>query len=184
MKLNQAGFTLLELLLTVTVLGVLLAITIPAYYSYLDRADRAAIVSDARSVYRGFMVYFIEDPDNSGGFPFQTSAPAFNKTTFYPLMARTIPPADDGGNFIDILSVESLKRRIINGSADSYDSPDIVPNDNATFYITFRMLKDPQVRYIVAQTAADILDENGNPIVTGKYLDGIFVYINGELQYL
>ncbi|MBW2477714.1 MAG: prepilin-type N-terminal cleavage/methylation domain-containing protein, partial [Deltaproteobacteria bacterium] len=87
--LNQKGFTLLELLVTVAVVGILAAITLPNYYAYTTRAERAAIVADGRSVYRGMVVYFMEDPDGSGGYPMATDPPAFDECTFYPLLNRT-----------------------------------------------------------------------------------------------
>lgn len=180
---SQKGFTLLELLVTVAVIGILAAIAIPSYYKFTSRAQRASVVSDGRSVYRGMMVYFMEDPDNVQGFPNGQAGPfLFNKCTFYPLFARNkpAPEANDKQNYIDILSVDRLKDRVIGGCVDSYDSPDVIYT-NDQFYLTLRTKRSPNERVIIAQTDQDIKDENGDVVIPGgQYLDGVFVYIDGQ----
>ena len=41
MKKNMQGFTLIELMIVIAILGILLAIAIPAYQDYLARARAA-----------------------------------------------------------------------------------------------------------------------------------------------
>ncbi|MDT8405411.1 type II secretion system protein [Sulfuriflexus sp.] len=181
---SQKGFTLLELLVTVAILGILAAVAIPNYYGYTARAQRASVISDGRSVYRGMMVYYMEDPDGSGGYPMKDDAPAFNKCTFYPLLARTTADTDnDKQVYIDILSVDRLKERMIGGCVDSFDSPDVATL-NDQFFLTFRTKRSPDERIIVAQTDQAVLDENNAEVLpAGQYLDGVFVFKNGQLIY-
>ncbi len=187
---NQQGFTLLELLVVVAIIGALAAIAIPQFASYRGKAERASTLSDARAIYQGFVIYYLEDPDGTGGYPFQATAPAFNLNTLYPLKNRTTPDTNnDQQYFVDALIADSLLAKMVSGKADSFDSPDVMLNGNEQFYLTFRMAKNPEVRVIVCQTDAAINDQDGNPLkdendadISGLWLDGIFFLEDGILR--
>ncbi len=50
----RLGFTLIEMLLVVALLGVLLAIALPAYSSYVDRARAGQAIGDIKKIERWF----------------------------------------------------------------------------------------------------------------------------------
>ena len=49
-KLNQKGFTLIELMIVIAIIGILAAIAIPQFAAYRKKSYNAAAVSDLRTV--------------------------------------------------------------------------------------------------------------------------------------
>lgn len=61
-KRNQKGFTLIELMIVIAIIGILAAIAIPQFSAYRSRGYMAATKSDVKNCYTAAVAYFADNP--------------------------------------------------------------------------------------------------------------------------
>ncbi len=93
--MKSRGFTLIELMIVVAVIGVLAAIAIPSYANYVDRATRADAKSSLLSIAQRLeRCYTRTNRYDGDGCP----ASGLSDEGFYDI-AVDVPEADDGTTY-------------------------------------------------------------------------------------
>ncbi len=151
------GFTLLELLVVVAIIGVIAAIAIPALRAALVKARVSAMLSECRTVHEAFLEYF-KDHDQ---YPNASGSPQFDLATFEPLRSQAFYRG-------------KISRNLEGGQADAYDSPDD-GGMNQEYWLEMTLAFDPSIRFLVC-------DSDNAPLGGGQWRSGIYVYRDGKLE--
>ena len=63
---DQGGFTLIELLVVIVIIGILLAIAVPSYLGFRDRANQKASAANVRAAVPAVETYFSDNGTYAG----------------------------------------------------------------------------------------------------------------------
>ena len=99
MKQNQQGFTLIELMIVVAIIGILAAVAIPSYRDYTARAQ----MSEALSLLSGFKTGLAEYHQSQGAFNTSLKATQFGATVSGKYVAK-IELKNASADYIDVVA--------------------------------------------------------------------------------
>ena len=61
-KRDKRGFTLIELMIVIAIIGILAAIAIPQFSAYKSRGFKASVGTDAKNLYTALQAYLGDNP--------------------------------------------------------------------------------------------------------------------------
>jgi len=85
-KRGQHGFTLIELMIVIAIIGVLAAVAIPMFTQYRERSMFTVMVSDAKNAHTAVFAWQADNPDVST-FPGETIGPLNTGTDYHSVRA-------------------------------------------------------------------------------------------------
>jgi type IV pilus assembly protein PilA len=130
MNTVQKGFTLIELMIVVAIIGILAAIAIPAYQDYIARSQ----VSEAFAMTAGQKTAIAEYAQNNGVYPGTGTKPTAASLAVAGTYADSAVTADTGAIVVTMKAAGNVNAKIAGGKITL--TPPALATDSTTFVFT------------------------------------------------
>jgi len=153
MKTNKKGFTLIELMIVVAIIGILAAIAIPKFADLINKSKEGATKGALSTVRSALQVYY---GDNEGWFPAGTADAAGGAAAMVPLTS--------GAKYLNEIPIAKLPGT---GHGDIADVTAAVASDAGGWHYEANV-SSPSVwgNFAVNCTHIDIKGRSASPVAT------------------
>ncbi|EKO3517814.1 prepilin-type N-terminal cleavage/methylation domain-containing protein [Vibrio fluvialis] len=113
---QQQGFTLIELMIVVAIIGVLSAVAIPAYQNYVKKSEAAAGMGTVRSLLTNIDMFI----QTEGNFPAQTNIGSLGASSAMNTLGSIVLTPDTAASEAGSVAFTFNNNATLNGTSITY----------------------------------------------------------------